>query len=68
MRVDLDRGGTGLGHSAAHRAASDGSVNNLTGNKLDGGSSWRAGGGNLRWSAGGGDLGWRNYWSSTGRS
>ncbi len=60
--MNLDRGGTGLGHGAAHWAASDSSVNDLTGNNLDGGSSRRASGGNLRWSAGGGDLGWRGYW------
>lgn len=51
--MNLDSGGTGLGHSAAHWAASDCSVNDLTGINLNGGSSRRAGGG---------DLGWRGRW------
>ena len=49
LRVNLDRGGTGLGHSAAHWTAGDGSVNDLTSNNLDGGSSRSAGGPNHRW-------------------
>lgn len=62
LRSNMDRSSTSLSHSAAHWAASDGSVNDLTGNNLDSGSSRRAGGGNLGWSSGSGDLGWRGSW------